>query len=183
MSGRSQFLTGLPSKAKLFIVLVVLAGACVLVWGALHPVSNDLPQFACYLLIALLASLLKVHLPGITGTMSVNFLFILLGVFEFSFSETILLGCGATVVQCFYRDRPHAVQVTFNICASALSIGATYLVYHYALLHWELESPPALFSPAKFTSSSNRMKPDVPETRLQKHLPHDCVICHFASIA
>lgn len=151
MSSSSESPKGLPVTAKVFIVLVVSGGASVLAWAAAHPVSRDTPQFVCYFVIALLASLLKVHLPGITGTMSVNFLFILLGVFEFSLSETLLLGCGALLVQCFYRDRPRLVQVAFNIGAGALAIGATYGAYHFALRKWMLESNALLLALAAST--------------------------------
>ena len=53
-------------------------------------------RFFCYLAVAVLASGLKVQLPGIDGTMSVNFLFILLGVLELSLPETLVIGCTAT---------------------------------------------------------------------------------------
>lgn len=57
-------------------------------WALAHALwhwqSVNLPRFACYLLIAVLASSLKIRLPGIDGTMSVNFLFILLGVLHHS---------------------------------------------------------------------------------------------------
>ena len=46
-------------------------------------------KFACYLVAALLASSLKVSLPGIEGTLSVNFLFTLLGILELSLPETL----------------------------------------------------------------------------------------------
>ena len=79
---RSQNWRGLTPGAKLLISLVVAAGTGVLLYGAIHPTSKNIAQFICYLLIAILASRLKVNLPGITGTMSVNFLFILLGILE-----------------------------------------------------------------------------------------------------
>jgi len=62
--------------------------------------------------------------------MSVNFLFILLGVLELSFAETLALGCAAILTQCFYRDRPRAVQVIFNTCATSFAIALAYCVYH-----------------------------------------------------
>jgi len=89
---RSQNWRGLTPGAKLLISLVVAAGTGVLLYGAIHPTSKNIAQFICYLLIAILASRLKVNLPGITGTMSVNFLFILLGILELSFTETLVLG-------------------------------------------------------------------------------------------
>src|SRR5690348_2769605 len=72
--------------------------------------------------------------------MSVNFLFILLGILELSFVETLLLGSAAIMVQCFYRDRPSALQVSFNICASAFSIAAAYGVYHFAPFQAQVNS-------------------------------------------
>jgi diguanylate cyclase (GGDEF)-like protein/putative nucleotidyltransferase with HDIG domain len=118
--------------AKVFISLVGVAGTCVLGYGALHPSSRNIAQFICYLLIAILAARLKVRLPGITGTMSVNFLFILLGILELGFAETLILGTAALLVQCFYRDRPSPLQVTFNLAASAVAIFVAYGVYNWA---------------------------------------------------
>ena len=88
----SQRWRELTLGAKVFISLVVMAGTCVLLYGAIRPTSKNIAQFICYLLIAILAARLKVRLPGITGTMSVNFLFILLGVLELGFAETLALG-------------------------------------------------------------------------------------------
>ena len=71
---------GLPFLAKVFIGLTILGGLATLVYGGIHQTSNNIAEFICYLGIAVLASRLKVNLPGITGTLSVNFLFILIGV-------------------------------------------------------------------------------------------------------
>jgi len=133
MSERSSSWKHLSFAAKCFITAVVIAGTGVLLYAVANPISNNIAKFICYLLVAILASRLKVHLPGITGTMSVNFLFIILGILELSFTETLVLGCAAIMVQCFYRDRPSALQVTFNICATAFSIAIAYGVYHAAL--------------------------------------------------
>jgi putative nucleotidyltransferase with HDIG domain len=120
---------GLKRSARAFIVAVTAAGTCVLLWGALHWTSQHPFNFICVFVVALLASRLKVHLPVITGTMSVNFLFILLGIVKFSLPETLLLGCSAILVQCFYHDRPPAIRVVFNVCASAWAISAAHQVY------------------------------------------------------
>src|SRR5437870_2703272 len=97
-------------RARGFISVVTAAGVCVLGWGVVNWSSREPAKFFCYLLVALLASRLKVHLPGITGTMSVNFLFILLGVVELSLPETLAIGCAAILVQCFHHDRPQFVR-------------------------------------------------------------------------
>src|SRR5712664_2692036 len=130
---RSQNWRGLTPGAKLLISLVVAAGTGVLLYGAIHPTSKNIAQFICYLLIAILASRLKVNLPGITGTLSVNFLFILIGILELSFTETLILGAVSMLAQCLYPERPKAIQVTFNVCAGAVSTALAYLVYHHPL--------------------------------------------------
>src|ERR1700693_2272636 len=148
---RSQNWRDLTPGAKLLISLVVTAGTGVLLYAAINPLSKNIAQFICYLLIAILASRLKVNLPGITGTMSVNFLFILLGILELSFTQTLVLGTAAIMVQCFYRDRPSAIQVTFNICASAFSIAVAYDVYHIAFRHWPANTHPLVLIVAAST--------------------------------
>jgi diguanylate cyclase (GGDEF)-like protein/putative nucleotidyltransferase with HDIG domain len=133
MAGNSQSWRGLTLQAKLFVGLIVTAGTSVLLYGAIHQTSKNIAEFICYLGIGILASRMKVNLPGITGTMSVNFLFVLLGVLELSFSETLILGCVSILVQSLYPDRPNALQVTFNVCAGAFSTAVAYWVYHLTI--------------------------------------------------
>ncbi len=129
---------------RFFIGVVVLCGTAVLTYSVLHGKSENPLKFFCYLVIALAASRLKVNLPGITGTMSVNFLFLLLGVLELSLSEAMALGCAAVVVQCFDRDRPIPIQVAFNVCSTALAIAVTFSAYRYSLAHRAVSNPSTL---------------------------------------
>jgi diguanylate cyclase (GGDEF)-like protein/putative nucleotidyltransferase with HDIG domain len=130
--------------ARLFIGLVIIAGTATLVYGGIHQSSRNIAAFICYMGIAILSSRLKVSLPGITGTLSVNFLFILIGVLELSFTETLILGAVAMLAQCIYPDRPNAIQVTFNVCAGAVSTALAYGVYHYPLAVTLLGNRPLL---------------------------------------
>ena len=111
----------------------MIAGLATLIYGGIHQSSKNIAEFICYLGIAILASRLKVNLPGITGTLSVNFLFILIGVLELSFTETLILGAVSMLAQCLYPERPKAMQVTFNVCAGAVSTALAYVVYHHPL--------------------------------------------------
>ena len=98
-----------------------------------HWQSVDLTRFLCYLLVAVLASSLKIQLPGIDGTMSVNFLFILLGVLELNLPETLVLGCTATLAQCLFgtRQRPDPIKIVFNVFSMmANAIAVSYFAYH-----------------------------------------------------
>ena len=146
--GHSRSWRGLPLSAKGFVGLVVIAGTGTLLYGAIHQSSKNIAEFICYLGIAILASRLKVNLPGITGTLSVNFLFILIGVIELSFSETLILGAISLLAQCLYPERPNALQVTFNICAGSISTALAYLVYHHPLMSLLIGSRPLLLGVA-----------------------------------
>src|SRR6201993_4215459 len=126
---------GLSVPAKLYISLVVFAGLATLLYGGIHQSSKNIAEFICYVGIAILASRLKVNLPGITGTLSVNFLFILIGVLELSFSETLILGAIAMLAQCVYPTRPRAMQITFNVCAGSISTALAYVVFHHPLMN------------------------------------------------
>src|SRR5277367_2237350 len=151
MAGQSQSWKGLTLQAQLFIGLVVTVGTGVLLYGAIHQSSKNIAEFICYLGIAVLASRMKVNLPGITGTMSVNFLFVLLGILELSFSETLILGCVSILVQSLYPDRPNALQITFNVCAGALSTALAYFVYNHPLSTMLVDSKPLLLGVAACT--------------------------------
>src|SRR5882762_5624506 len=151
MSAHSHSWKPLPAGAKAFIGLVVFAGTATLLYGAIHQSSKNIAEFICYLGIAILASRLKVTLPGITGTLSVSFLFILVGILELSFSETLILGAVSMLAQCLYPDRPKAIQVTFNVCAGSVSTALAYLVYHDPLSSVLLDNKPLLLLVAAST--------------------------------
>jgi diguanylate cyclase (GGDEF)-like protein/putative nucleotidyltransferase with HDIG domain len=107
----------MPMRAKIFIALSAVLGISLFVLSLSHWQSNDRLHLAAFIVLALLASGLKVVLPGINTSMSPNFLFILLGVLELSQSETMLLGCASTAAQCFWKmNRPaKPVRVLFNV--------------------------------------------------------------------
>jgi diguanylate cyclase (GGDEF)-like protein/putative nucleotidyltransferase with HDIG domain len=124
----------MSTRTKLFVGITVSMGLLVLCSALWHWQCADLARFFCYLAIAVLASGLKVQLPGIDGTMSVNFLFILLGVVELSLPETLVIGCTATLVQSVWqsRSRPDPVKVLFNVFGMMANASA----FCYTSYHW-----------------------------------------------
>ena len=123
----------MPIRAKVFITVTAGAGAVLLATALLRWHSDDLLKFACYLIIATLAATMKVRLPGIEGTMSVHFLFVLLGVLELSLPETLVIGCAAALVQSLWKPKqtPQPVKVMFNVLSMTTNaIYLTYLSYH-----------------------------------------------------
>ena len=89
--------------ARMFIAGMALAGAVCLALAFSHWQSSDPVKFICYLIAAALASSLKVGLPGIEGTLSVNFLFTLLGILELSLPETLVIGLASTLAQFYWK--------------------------------------------------------------------------------
>ncbi len=123
----------MPIRARLFIGVTAALGLWALTHALWHWQSVDLPRFTCYLLVAVLASSLKIQLPGIDGTMSVNFLFILLSVLELNLPETLILGCTATLAQCLFgtHQKLVPVKILFNVFSMmANAIVLSYFAYH-----------------------------------------------------
>jgi diguanylate cyclase (GGDEF)-like protein/putative nucleotidyltransferase with HDIG domain len=119
--------------AKAFIAVTTVPGALLMFLAFAQWNSQDPVRFIAYLGITLLASNLTVVLPGINGSMSVTFLFILLGILELSLPETMAIGCAATLLQCFTKmNRPTTgVRVLFNVCGMmAPAIWVSHWIYH-----------------------------------------------------
>jgi diguanylate cyclase (GGDEF)-like protein/putative nucleotidyltransferase with HDIG domain len=122
----------MSKRAWVFLSFVCLTGFLIILYGAWTWRADEIPKFTAYCVIALMASRLRVSLPEITGTISVSFLFILVGIVELNFSETLFLGCGAILAQCFGTRRkwPRAEQAAFNVGSAAFAIWGSYFIYH-----------------------------------------------------
>jgi hypothetical protein len=70
----------MPLMARAFIAVILSLGTLAIARGIGAWNLDDPVRFLCYLALAIPASCLKVRLPGITGTMSVFFLFLLAGI-------------------------------------------------------------------------------------------------------
>ncbi|HLH07689.1 MAG TPA: HD domain-containing phosphohydrolase [Terriglobales bacterium] len=124
-------------KARIFVAVTATAGFVIAASTFSHWQSSDPVRFFFYFLIAMLASGMKVTLPGINGTMSVNFLFILIGLLDMSYPETMALGCAATLVQSFYGSwkRVKPVHVIFNVFSMmCTAIAVSHFVYTKAAI-------------------------------------------------
>jgi len=120
-------------SAQLFIALILLSGLAVLAQAVLHAQSADHVRFVSFLLVACLAARLKVKLPGLTGSMSVNLPFILLAAAEMSPSEALAVACFSTFIQCLPRatQKFNTVQAVFNFANMALAVEATRFVFSF----------------------------------------------------
>lgn len=140
-----------PSKtARVFIALVVISGSALLGNALLHASSENGIRFISFLLVACLSARLRVKLPGVTGTMSVNLPFILVAVAEMSAAEALLVACVSTVFQCLPQagQKFSLTKCFFNVANIGLAVGATRLLYYSTALQSAIPSHPLLLAVA-----------------------------------
>jgi hypothetical protein len=135
LSGVDRQPPAIPVRASLYIAAMLAAGLVVLAGCALYWQSANVPRFLCFLSVALLASTCKVRLPRMTSNISLNFVLLLVGIAELSFSEAVVMSAAAAAVQSTWRSkrRPRPVQVLFNSATLALSTALAYAVCRLAL--------------------------------------------------
>ena len=125
----------MTNTAKSYIALVLLSGAAVLAFAAGTWTSNGLQQFVIYLGLAALASTLKVRIPGMEGTISPNFVFLLLAMAACNFSEVVVISLVAALVQCVWASakRLRLVQVAFSAATLVVSTAVAFKFSHLFL--------------------------------------------------
>ena len=130
-------MAGVPTRARPFIVFVCVAGGLCLLAGILLWHSSRSWLFPSYLLLTIVASALKTVLPASEGTVSVNFVFFLVGICNMTLSETLALAALATAVQCFWRARKRLsfIHFAFNLAQLSLAITAAYWTYIALFTH------------------------------------------------
>ncbi|MGO4881650.1 MAG: diguanylate cyclase domain-containing protein [Bryobacteraceae bacterium] len=143
----------MPWKARIFVALSIAGGAVVIAAGVYPWQPGDIARFCFYLVLSALASGMKVNLPAIQGTMSVGFLFTLIGIGEMTLGETLAISCVATVIQCLWKakQRPQAVQVIFSLAVTGAAAAVAYRFYHWPALHAFGNAGPSLLTVAALT--------------------------------
>lgn len=122
--------------AKFYVAAFCAFGACAWILAFLYSEIGHGPYFLLYLFGACASSGMKINLPSIKGTLSVNFLFILLGISELSFLETLILGSAAIFWQYVWKakEKREFVKVSFNLGSSATAVAVAVATYHGASL-------------------------------------------------
>ena len=135
-------LTGVPvlrvswtlhAEARWFVGLTIGSGSLLIAIFLSHGVDpSNLRVFLAYSVFALVASMLKVRLPGLNGAISLNFLFVLAAIALFPLTEAVLTACVGALVQCIIwaRHRDTLLQLLFNAAALAMSSALSYRVAH-----------------------------------------------------
>ncbi len=118
------FQAPLAAKLRLFVLLTGILGAFVIATSVASWESADLLKYVGFLLMAVFSSGMRISVPGMPGTLSLNFVSSsYLVLVDWRASETVLLGTVVTLVQCLWdkerRGRP--AQVIFNTASDGSS--------------------------------------------------------------
>jgi hypothetical protein len=129
-------------SARMFVALIVISGLLLLGDAVLNAKQAPTAKFLAFLLIACVAARLRIKLPGVTGTMSVNLPFILVAAAQMNTAEAVAIGCISTFFQCLGRGKKfNLVQTAFNCSMITLAVAAMRLIYAAPSLASAVSSP------------------------------------------
>src|SRR3974377_314000 len=118
-------------RAATFITIVCGAGVAVLVVELSRGPWTHPRMFVTYLVATIIASALKVELPGVNGTLSINLVVNLLAVVDVSPAEAVVGGGASAVCQSLWRKHQvESIHVLFNLAQMALSVEVAQAVFH-----------------------------------------------------
>lgn len=135
-------------RASLFIGFVITTGAVALCAELLDWEFQQPLRLGIYLGIALFAAIMKFRLPGMTGSMSVYFVPILIGIAQLPLDQTLVIGGAATIVQMIWhaKSRPQMVRVGFSVAGVVIAIVVSDRVYRTATQFQDVIGIPVVFA-------------------------------------
>lgn len=121
------------TPARVFIGMVITAGLMAAAVAALQWRCDNPRDFALLLALGAIASALKLRIPGMTGSMTPGFVFVLMGTSSLSLGETVLICLVSSLVQTLWRPKttPKPVQVAFNAAIIAAAGAVAHVVAHF----------------------------------------------------
>ena len=122
---------------RVYIAAMALAALSCFVLSMFYVQFAHPAKFLCYLAAALLASVLKVTLPDIESTMSMNFLLTLICILELGLPETLIIGVLKTLLQFYWRParQPKPIQLVFNLSQVTVCCAAAYGSFELIAVH------------------------------------------------
>ncbi len=113
--------------------MVIAAGVATLVASLWSAGFGDVERFLLYLLFTAACGPVKLRLPKLDGSFSLNFLPLLVGVAHFTLAETMVAACvGAAACSLINRKTsPTMLQSAFNISALIVTVALCFGLLHY----------------------------------------------------
>ena len=114
-------------QARLYWIFWIVVGLAIVgvAFSLWHPRDENLWKLALYLGTAIAASGLKITLPEVFGTLSLNYLFIVVGLLELQLGSVVCIGVCGVLAQTLIRPREKPVRE--QVLFSAFSVPAPIL--------------------------------------------------------
>ena len=118
----------MPSRAKDYIYGTSLLAIVLLALADWEWKSIDAPRYLTLLLLAVAASALEIHLPRMRSTISGGFIFVLIGISEFSLAQSMAIAAATAFVPSVWKSAQALVrrQFLFDVAAAMNSAAAAY---------------------------------------------------------
>ena len=124
--------SSLPWPARIFVGLMITLAVLSFFDAAGRQESWHPWRFTLYLAMSVVASAMKVGLPGVRGNMSANVFFFMFSIVTLSSLETLTIGIFSAMAQTLWRpkSKPNWVRAGFNCSLVVLAIWLGWRVFH-----------------------------------------------------
>lgn len=138
--------------AAYFTAVVTAADIMLAALSAIHWSSNDAARFLAYSAAGIVASMCKIHLPGLSGTMSCGFVMTVVAIVELTLPEIVWMGVLMSLAQALWRPKGALIarQLLFSTSALVLSSAVSAAVCRWLMA--ERLDPPLPVSLAMATA-------------------------------
>ncbi|MFM2124967.1 MAG: hypothetical protein RL328_1418, partial [Acidobacteriota bacterium] len=121
--------SSLPSGARLAALAFLAASLSVLVWTFASWPHIDFGLFLGYLVVSTAAAALRIQLPGVQGSLSLHFFFVLICIPQLGLPETMLVACAGALLQCvLFLSPPKVFASLFEVATAIVSTAAAVAV-------------------------------------------------------
>ncbi len=120
-------------KSRGYILLILLGGASVLTELSLHWKCEDPIRFAIFAALAFATGFWRFRIPGMEGTLSASFLFVMISMVQLSGVETLAVGALGAIGQVFAvtktRGFDRVLEAAFQLSGSVIAAHASARIY------------------------------------------------------
>jgi len=122
----------LPRAATRFAYSIIAVGATVFLSSILQWDCHDYARFATIAGLAIIASQVKVTIPGFVGSLTASLVLLFVSIVQLSLGETIAIATISVLVGQFWKpkSRPTPLKIFFNLGSLGISVSASYSTYH-----------------------------------------------------
>ena len=126
----------MPLSARIYAHTVITIGLAILAGTIMEWRTANMLQFGFYLVFVCLSSQMKVRIPGVNGTMSVNFVFSLLALTSLNVGQSVLVNITGVLSQLMWKrvNKLGPIHFMFNFASAALASSGAYMVFHSTFL-------------------------------------------------